>query len=171
MGQARNERRLTAKKQKWVQMVHEELKKDRHHILSQNHDNIRKVAAHVAGMALVVALVDCEPALAKGFGNEEAGRHYLKWRQSRREHAISWMCVPWEDADKMMSDLKSTEWKQWKATAEAVGTEMLCAVCINGFDDPNGHGSFRGFTYVLIPKEGDVDRTLVINPLPANGGL
>jgi hypothetical protein len=37
------------------------------------------------------------------------------------------MCVPWEDADKMMTDLKSTEWKQWKATAETVGTEMLCA--------------------------------------------
>jgi hypothetical protein len=82
MGRARHERRLRAKKQNWIQMVHEELMKDRHHILAQNHDNIRKVAAHVPGLSLVMAWVDCEPALAKGLGNEEAGHHYLKWRQS-----------------------------------------------------------------------------------------
>jgi hypothetical protein len=163
MGKARNERRFAAKKERWIERVHQELKLDRHHILDCNHDNIRKVDAMVDGLYLVICMVDCEPALANRLG-DEAGHHYLKFRQSRGEHALAWTCLPWGQADETMRGLKSTEWPLWKSVGEMMQGQDICAVCINGYDAPNGHGSFFGFTYVLLPREDEVERTLDLTP-------
>ena len=77
--------RLEAKKQKWVHMVHEELKKDCDDIPPRATTTSGRWLPTSLGWGLVVSLVNCEPARERDWGMRRRGVTISNWRQSRRE--------------------------------------------------------------------------------------
>ena len=135
--------------------VHEELAKDRHWILSQNYQQIRRIATRVPQESIVFSIVDCQEALGATLGSVEAAQHYQQWRSSRGEFALAWVTIHWADGDKALSS--SRDWPRFKELIEGLGLDQVIpTVVLSGKDLHHGlhKGSHLGYTFAAVRREG-----------------